>query len=426
MKLKAQVTLKPAVVGMGYVGLPLAIEMAKKYDVVGFDIDKTRINELKSNFDSTNEITAEKLSNTPLKLTSQSSQLADRNIYIVAVPTPIDRAKNPDLSILKNASDLVGKYLNIGDVVVYESTVYPGASEEICVPVLEASSGLEFNVDFFVGYSPERINPGDKLNTINNILKVTSGSNEETALLVDEFYASFIDAGTYKAESIRVAEAAKVIENTQRDVNIALINELSILFDKLGIDTTAVLNAAGTKWNFLNFVPGLVGGHCIGVDPYYLTHKAKDVGLHPDLILAGRRVNDYMPKFVADKLLLSLIKHNIETKSARILIMGVTFKENCPDLRNSKVIELAKLLENFGLKVDIFDPNVSACSLKNYCGMEIQTDLKDDYYDAIVLAVKHDQFQFYSADILRSKLMRHGVIFDLKNTLPRELVDISL
>ena len=286
MKLEAQVTLKPAVVGLGYVGLPLAIEMAKKYDVVGFDIDKTRINELNSNFDSTNEITAEKLSNTPLKLTSESSQLADCNIYIMAVPTPIDRAKNPDLSILKIASDLVGKYLNIGDVVVYESTVYPGASEEICVPVLEASSGLEFNVDFFVGYSPERINPGDKLNTINNILKVTSGSNEETAILVDEFYASFIDAGTYKAESIRVAEAAKVIENTQRDVNIALINELAILFDRLGIDTTAVLNAAATKWNFLNFVPGLVGGHCIGVDPYYLTHKAKDVGLHPDLILA--------------------------------------------------------------------------------------------------------------------------------------------
>ena len=426
MKPVSELQLKPAVIGLGYVGLPLAIEMAKKYDVVGFDINEIRINELNNNLDNTNEVTSEQLLNSPLRLTYESSQLADRNIYIVTVPTPIDRAKNPDLSPLINASELVGRYLNIGDVVVYESTVYPGASEEICVPALEASSGLKFNVDFFVGYSPERINPGDKLNTVNNILKVTSGSNAETANIVDNFYSSFIDAGTYKAESIKVAEAAKVIENTQRDVNIALINELAILFDKLEIDTNAVLNAAGTKWNFLKFVPGLVGGHCIGVDPYYLTHKARYVGLHPDLILAGRRVNDSMPKFVADKLLLSLIKHNIETKAARILVLGVTFKENCPDLRNSKVVELAGILENFGLRVDIFDPNVSEVSLKKYSGMKMQTELKDNFYNAIILAVKHDQFLSYSSDMLRSKLIGRGIIFDLKNAFPRELVDIAL
>lgn len=418
--------LKPGVIGLGYVGLPLAAAIDKKYDVVGYDINQTRINQLKQNVDTTHELEMGELEKCSVVFTSSSEDLRNCNIYIITVPTPIDTAKTPDFGPLISASNLAGKHLKKGDIVVYESTVYPGATEEVCVPLLESASGLKYNVDFFVGYSPERINPGDKTHRVNNILKITSGSTDRVANLVDAFYSSFIDAGTYKAQSIRVAEAAKVIENTQRDVNIALVNELAVMFDKMGIDTHSVLEAAATKWNFLKFVPGLVGGHCIGVDPYYLTHKAKEIGYHPDIILAGRRVNDSMPKFVADKLILSLVKSKLETKEAKILVMGATFKENCPDLRNSKVIELVQILHDYGVEVDVFDPKVSSEQLFKHHGLKLSEKLHSNAYHAIVLAVRHDEFMSYSIEFLRTLLSENGIIFDLQNMFPTEAVDLKL
>ncbi|MDC3003362.1 nucleotide sugar dehydrogenase [Paracoccaceae bacterium] len=419
-------SLKPAVIGLGYVGLPLAVEMAKKFDVIGFDINHKRVHELRNCIDVTKEVSSKELSMcASLRFSNNGKDLANCNIYVVTVPTPIDKAKRPDLLPLVSASKTVGTYLKKGDIVVYESTVYPGATEEVCIPVLESESDLKFNEDFFVGYSPERINPGDKDRRVGDILKVTSGSNESASSTIDNFYSSFIAAGTYKANSIKVAEAAKVIENTQRDVNIALINELATLFDKLDIDTHAVLEAAATKWNFLHFVPGLVGGHCIGVDPYYLTHKAQEVGFHPEIISAGRRVNDAMPKFVADKLLLSLIKSKVQLQSARILILGATFKENCPDLRNSKVIELISILQEYGLEIDIFDPHICSKELHEEYNLSLQDEIQSSYH-AIILAVKHSEFLNYSANYLRSKLVNKGVIFDLKNIMPPNEVDLRL
>ena len=418
--------IKPAVIGLGYVGLPLASQIAKKYDIIAYDIDKKRVNQLQKNIDVTQELSPEELANSAMVYTNNSDDLSNCNFYIITVPTPIDSAKIPNFNPLISASKLVGKHISKGDIVVFESTVYPGATEEVCVPKVEEASDLKYNEDFFVGYSPERINPGDKTHRVNTILKVTSGSNDWVAELIDNFYSSIIDAGTYKAKSIRVAEAAKVIENTQRDVNIALVNELAIMFDKLQIDTQSVLEAAGTKWNFLKFVPGLVGGHCIGVDRYYLTHKAKEIGYHPEIILAGRRVNDSMPKFVADKLILSLVKSKIETKEAKILVMGATFKENCPDLRNSKVIELVTIIKDYGLHVDIFDPNVSQEELLEHYGLNLTTSLANSDYNAIILAVKHDEFRAYSAEFLRTKLLADGIIFDLQNMYPEELVDLKL
>ena len=418
--------LKPAVIGLGYVGLPLAVEIAKKYDVIGFDIDHRRIHDLQNSVDRTKEVSTNELKESvTLQFTSSKENLTECNIYIITVPTPIDKAKFPDLSPLISASRTVGLYLKAGDIVIYESTVYPGATEEVCVPILEAEANLKFNQDFFVGYSPERINPGDKEHRVGNILKVTSGSNESIASTIDDFYASFISAGTYKASSIKVAEAAKVIENTQRDVNIALINELASLFDKLEIDTHAVLEAAATKWNFLNFVPGLVGGHCIGVDPYYLTYKAQEVGHHPELIAAGRRVNDAMPKFIADKLIRTLMKSKIPLQSTKILILGATFKENCPDLRNSKVIELVTILQEYGLAVDIFDPHISSEELQAKHDLRLSSEITGDY-NAILLAVKHKEFLDFTSSFLRSKLKADGVIFDIKNILPFGEADLRL
>ena len=427
MKLTLNIAdLKPAVIGLGYVGLPLAVEMSKHYKVVGFDISKHRVEQLCNGLDATKEISQHELENAKdLILTVDLNELAPCNIYIVTVPTPIDNSKKPDLRPLLAASELIGGCLKKGDIVVYESTVYPGATEEMCVPVLENTSSLMFNQDFFVGYSPERINPGDKDHRVKDIMKVTSGSTSEVANLVDTFYASFIKAGTYLAGSIKVAEAAKVIENTQRDVNIALINEFSTLFDKLNIDTHSVLEAAGTKWNFLRFVPGLVGGHCIGVDPYYLTHKAMQVGFHPELISAGRRVNDSMPKFVAEKLILSLLKAKLDLKNAKILVLGVTFKENCPDIRNSKVIEVIKILESYGLNVDIFDPKASSVELFNETGLKLIESPDTDYH-GVILAVNHNEFRNYNSTYLRSILIDKGKIYDLKNMLPLEEVDLRL
>lgn len=418
--------LKPAVIGLGYVGLPLAVEMAKKYDVIGFDIDHKRIDDLQNSLDRTKEVSTTELKESEaLRFYNTKENLADCNIYIITVPTPIDTAKSPDLSPLISASKTVGKYLKHGDIVIYESTVYPGATEEVCVPILEAEANMTFNQDFFVGYSPERINPGDKEHRVGDILKVTSGSNEAIASIIDDFYASFISAGTYKASSIKVAEAAKVIENTQRDVNIALINELALLFDKLEIDTHAVLEAASTKWNFLNFVPGLVGGHCIGVDPYYLTYKAQEVGHHPELIAAGRRVNDAMPKFIADKLIRNLVKSKISLQSAKILVLGATFKENCPDLRNSKVIELVTILQGYGLDLDIFDPHISPKELQVKHGLSLSSEIEGGY-NAVLLAVKHREFLDFTSSFLRSKMLKDGVIFDLKNILPLGEADLRL
>ncbi len=420
------IDLKPAVIGLGYVGLPLAVEMSKHYEVVGFDISKHRVEQLCNGLDVTKEISRHELENAKdLILTANLNELAQSNIYIVTVPTPIDNFKKPDLRPLLAASELIGRCLNKGDIVVYESTVYPGATEEVCIPVLENTSSFIFNQDFFVGYSPERINPGDKDHRVTDIMKVTSGSTSEVANLVDTFYASFIKAGTYLAGSIKIAEAAKVIENTQRDVNIALINELSTLFDKLDIDTHSVLEAAETKWNFLRFVPGLVGGHCIGVDPYYLTHKAMQVGFHPELISAGRRVNDSMPKFVAEKLILSLLKEKLDLKNAKILVLGVTFKENCPDIRNSKVIEVIKILESYGLQVDIVDPEASSSELFNDAGLKLIESPDTDYH-GVILAVNHNEFRNYNATYLRSLLIDKGKLYDLKNMLPLEEVDFRL
>lgn len=416
-----------AIVGLGYVGLPLAVEFGKKFPVVGFDINQDRIGELRAGHDSTLEVSDEELKqSTLLNFSYKVEDIASCNIYIVTVPTPIDAHKQPDLTPLVKASEMLGKVVSKGDIIIYESTVYPGATEEVCLPVVERVSGLVFNEDFYAGYSPERINPGDKQHRVTNILKVTSGSNTEIADKVDKLYKSIITAGTHKASSIKVAEAAKVIENTQRDVNIALINELSIIFNKLDIDTLEVLEAAGTKWNFLPFRPGLVGGHCIGVDPYYLTHKAQSVGYHPEMILAGRRLNDGMGKYVVSELVKQMLKKRIHVDGANILIMGLTFKENCPDLRNTKVVDIVRELKEYNINVDIVDPWCSNDEAQKEYGLVMTTNYKKNSYDAIVLAVGHTQFKEMGAEQIRALGKAEHVLYDLKYVLPKENVDMRL
>jgi len=416
-----------AVIGLGYVGLPLAVEFGKKITTLGFDLKKSRIEELRSGVDSTMEVELYELREaTLLTFSDNVEHLKKCNHYIIAVPTPIDQSKRPNLAPLKSASEIVGKHLAEGDIVVYESTVYPGATEEVCVPILEEVSGLTFNRDFFCGYSPERINPGDKEHRLTDIVKVTSGSTPEIAKRVDNLYKSIISAGTFPASSIKVAEAAKVIENTQRDVNIALINELSLIFNKLDINTSEVLRAAGTKWNFLPFTPGLVGGHCIGVDPYYLTHKAQEVGYHPNMILAGRRLNDNMGKYIASRVIKLMLQKHIEVSRAKILVMGLTFKENCPDLRNTKVVDIIAEFQDYGIDVDIYDPWVNSKEAEQEYGISLKTSLNTASYDALVLAVAHNQFKEMKVPDFRKLLKQPAVIFDVKNMLPPDEVDGNL
>lgn len=412
------------IIGLGYVGLPLAVELGKQYSTIGLDINAGRVSELRAGKDSTLEVSADELKEASrLQYSSNPDDLVECNFYIVTVPTPIDTAKRPDLSPLKSASHTVGKLLKKNDVVVFESTVYPGATEEVCVPIMEAESGMTFNQDFFAGYSPERINPGDKEHGVTNILKVTSGSNLQVANYVDSLYASIITAGTYKTSSIKVAEAAKVIENIQRDVNIALINELALIFNKLGIDTLEVLEAAGTKWNFLPFRPGLVGGHCIGVDPYYLTHKAQEIGYQPEIILAGRRINDAMGSHVVERVVKLMIKNRIHVADARVLVMGFTFKENCPDLRNTRVIDIINELRDYQVNIDVYDPWVNPDELHREYGIRPVETLGQDKYDAIILAVAHDQFKAMSAQEIRALGKGNCVLFDVKHLLPAGMVD---
>jgi UDP-N-acetyl-D-galactosamine dehydrogenase len=416
--------LRIGVVGLGYVGLPLAAEFGKHFKTVGFDLKAARIKELAAGKDSTLEMSRKELKEADrLTFTCDVKDLKACRVYIVTVPTPIDDYKRPDLTPLVKASESLGTVLKKGDVVVYESTVYPGCTEEVCVPILERVSGLKFNRDFFAGYSPERINPGDKQHRLPNIRKVTSGSTPAVATFVDQLYASIITAGTYKASSIKVAEAAKVIENTQRDINIALINELALIFNRLGIDSEEVLLAAGTKWNFLPFRPGLVGGHCIGVDPYYLTHKAQEVGYHPEMILAGRRLNDNMALYVAGEILKLMTNRRIHVKGARILVMGLTFKENCPDLRNSKVIDIIKELKKYGATVDVYDPWIDAKEARHEYGVRPVRELGKVKYDAAVLAVAHQQFKDMGIKAVRKLLKPTSVIYDIKHLFPRAEVD---
>lgn len=418
--------LKIAIIGLGYVGLPLAIEFSKKYSVIGFDISPNRISELNDGFDSTNEADVDELSSANILFSSNINDIKDATCYIVTVPTPIDKDKCPDLNPLIAASNIVGSVLNENNVIIYESTVYPGATEEVCVPVLEEKSLLEYNKSFFVGYSPERINPGDKEHRLKDIIKVTSGSNSDSADWVDKLYKSIIDAGTHQAPSIKIAEAAKVIENTQRDLNIALINELSIIFNELNINTSDVLAAAGTKWNFLSFAPGLVGGHCIGVDPYYLTHKAQAVGYEPEVILAGRRLNDNMAEFIASNAIKHLTKKNISLNQANILVMGLTFKENCPDIRNTKVIDLIISLQKNVATVDVHDPWVNKDLTKTEYNLDILDDIQEDTYDLIIMAVRHDEFQRMGIERIRKFGKKDCIIYDLKNLFPSDQVDIQL
>lgn len=419
--------LKIAVIGLGYVGLPLAVEFGKKVPVVGFDIHQKRIDELKSGQDHTLEVLPEELAqSTHLIYSSHLDELKDCNFFIVTVPTPIDEFKQPDLTPLVKASTSIAKVLNKGDVVVYESTVYPGATEETCIPVLEQVSGLTFNQDFFAGYSPERINPGDKLHRVTNILKITSGSTSEVADFVDQVYNLVIEAGTHKAPSIKVAEAAKVIENTQRDVNIALINELAVIFNKIGIDTEDVLKAAGTKWNFLPFRPGLVGGHCIGVDPYYLTHKAQSLGIHPEIILAARRLNDRMGEYIATQLIKEMVKKRIQVVGSKILVMGLSFKENCPDIRNTKIIDMVNALKEYELDLDIYDPWVDPEEVEQEYGLAPIDSLQNGQYDALVLAVAHDQFKQMSATEIHALGKHKHVLYDLKYLLEKDGSNIRL
>ena len=422
--------IKIAVIGLGYVGLPLAVEFGKKHSVIGFDINQNRINELKSGIDHTLEVNDEELASAKqLQFSSDINELAECNFYIVTVPTPIDEHKQPDLTPLVKASTAIGSVLNAGDIVVYESTVYPGATEEVCIPELERSSGLTFNEDFFAGYSPERINPGDKEHRVTNILKVTAGSTPEVADLVDDVYNMIITAGTHKAPSIKVAEAAKVIENTQRDVNIALINELAVIFNKMGIDTEAVLTAAGTKWNFLPFRPGLVGGHCIGVDPYYLTHKAQAIGYNPEIILAGRRLNDSMGEYVVTQLVKTMIKKRIQVEGAKVLILGLSFKENCPDVRNTKVIDIVHELKEYNIDVDVYDPWVDADEARHeydISPINNSINLENNNYDGIILAVAHNQFIEMGVEKIRELGKSNHVLYDLKYLFDSELSDIRL
>ncbi len=416
-----------AIIGLGYVGLPLAVEFGKKRKVIGFDINASRVAELQAGRDHTLEVDPDELRRAVhLSYTTDSAALAACDFFIVTVPTPIDAHKRPDLTPLIKASVTIGKVLKKGDIVVYESTVYPGATEEECVPVLEQYSGLKFNRDFFVGYSPERINPGDKSHRVTTIKKVTSGSTPEVAELVDALYNEIVTVGTHKAPSIKVAEAAKVIENTQRDVNIALINELALIFNKLGIDTEAVLQAAGTKWNFLPFRPGLVGGHCIGVDPYYLTHKAQAIGYHPEIILAGRRLNDSMGAYVVTQLVKAMTKRRIHVQGARVLVMGLTFKENCPDLRNTRVVDIVKELAEYDVQADVYDPWVSVEEAQHEYGITPVNYPEEGAYDAIIIAVAHDQFKTMGAPTLHAFGKAQHVLFDLKYVLPVEASDLRL
>ena len=419
--------VKIAIIGLGYVGLPLAIEFGKNIETVGFDINQARIKELKSGKDSTLEVEPEEMKQaTKISYTNKLDDIAECNVYIITVPTPIDKYKNPDLSPLEKSSHSIGQVLTKDNVVIYESTVYPGATEEICIPILEQQSGLVFNDDFFAGYSPERINPGDKEHRLPTIKKVTSGSTPEIAEFVDQLYNTIITAGTHKASSIKVAEAAKVIENTQRDLNIALINELSLIFNRLKIDTLEVLEAAGSKWNFLPFRPGLVGGHCIGVDPYYLTYKAQEVGYHPEIILAGRRLNDNMAPYIAAQLIKAMMNKEIEVKNANVLVMGLTFKENCPDLRNTKVIDAISELQEFKLNVDVYDPWVDKEEAQYEYGIKPIDAPKENYYDAIILAVAHNEFKRMSKGSFDKLTKTNGIIYDLKYILPREESDLRL
>lgn len=416
-----------AIVGLGYVGLPLAVEFGKHRPVVGFDINQARIDALASGHDHTLETSPEELASAHhLTFTTEIARLRACNTFIVTVPTPIDEHKRPDLMPLVKASESVGKVLKSGDVVIYESTVYPGCTEEDCVPVLERVSGLKLNQDFFCGYSPERINPGDKNHRVTTIKKITSGSTPRIADFVDALYNEIVTVGTHKAASIRVAEAAKVIENTQRDLNIALINELALIFNKMGIDTEAVLEAAGTKWNFLPFRPGLVGGHCIGVDPYYLTHKAQSIGYHPEVILAGRRLNDGMGAYVASQLVKAMTKRRIHVDGARVLIMGLTFKENCPDLRNTRVVDIVAELKDYNCKVDVFDPWVSAEEAEHEYGITPVGQPAWGAYDSIIIAVAHDQFKAMGAEAIRQYGKSDHVLYDLKYVLPKDRCDLRL
>ncbi len=416
--------LKICVVGLGYVGLPLAVEFGRHEVTVGFDINASRIAELDAGTDTTREVNETELRQSEmLRFTSDSRDIGNANVYIITVPTPIDRNKRPDLGPLRTASEIVGAAICHGDCVIYESTVYPGATEEVCVPILEEVSGLEFNKGFYVGYSPERINPGDKEHRITNILKVTSGSTPEAADFVDELYRKIISVGTYKASSIRVAEAAKVIENTQRDLNIALINELAIIFQRLDIDTLEVLEAAGTKWNFLPFKPGLVGGHCIGVDPYYLTHKAQEIGYHPQVILSGRRINDGMGEYVADRVIKLMMKRKIHVAGARILIMGLAFKENCPDLRNTRVVDIIDNIRQFHADFDVYDPWVNAGEAYEEYGIRVIEYPELNKYDSVIICVAHDNFIKIGVNTIRSFCKADSIIFDVKNIFEKSDVD---
>ena len=412
------------VIGLGYVGLPLALEFGKKWPTVGFDINRQRIAELQQGHDQTREIEPAAFALSPhITFTDAAMSLADCNVFIVTVPTPIDKFKRPDLSALLSATKLVAHYLKRGDVVIYESTVYPGCTEEDCVPVLERVSGLRFNQDFYCGYSPERINPGDKTRTVANILKITAGSTPAAARFVDQLYGAIITAGTYAAPSIKVAEAAKAIENAQRDVNISFVNELALIFDRLNIDTMDVLEAAGTKWNFLKFTPGLVGGHCISVDPYYLAHKAQSVGYHPQVILSGRRVNDDMPIYVANKMVKAMIKANIPVSGAEVLLLGITFKENCPDVRNTKVAEIYHELRGFGINVHVYDPWAVPQEVADEHGITLHTTL-ERAYDGVVLAVAHDEFN--ALDIRALCRHEHAIVYDLKSRFDRSQVTMRI
>ncbi|WP_394172271.1 Vi polysaccharide biosynthesis UDP-N-acetylglucosamine C-6 dehydrogenase TviB [Thalassotalea litorea] len=419
--------VKIAVIGQGYVGLPLAVEFGKKFPTLGFDINQARIDELVAGKDSTLEVSELELAESKnIAFSSSVEDLNKCNVYIITVPTPIDSHKNPDLTPLIKASEMLGKVVSKSDVIIYESTVYPGATEEDCIPVVEKVSGLTFNEDFFAGYSPERINPGDKQHRVTNIKKVTSGSNAEVADFVDALYNTIIEAGTHKATSIKVAEAAKVIENTQRDVNIALINELALIFNKLNIDTLEVLEAAGTKWNFLPFRPGLVGGHCIGVDPYYLTHKAQSIGYHPEMILAGRRLNDQMGSYVVSQLTKGMVKKGIQIKDANVLVMGLTFKENCPDLRNTKVVDIVSELKEYNMNVDILDPWCSSDEAQREYGLNTIETSEEGKYDAIILAVGHDEFKEMGAENIRALGKSDCIVYDLKYVLEKSFTDLRL
>ncbi len=419
--------IKIGMIGLGYVGLPLAVEFGRKYPTVGFDINQHRIEELQRGQDHTLEVSETELAESAhLTYSSLPSDLANCNVYIVTVPTPINEHKQPDLTPLQKASQLLGGLIKTNDIVVYESTVYPGATEEVCVPILEKLSGLKLNNDFFVGYSPERINPGDKQHRLTSILKITSGSTPQIADKIDQLYKSIIIAGTHKASSIKVAEAAKVIENTQRDVNIALINELALIFNKLGIDTEEVLLAAGTKWNFLPFRPGLVGGHCIGVDPYYLTHKAQAVGYYPEVILSGRRINDGMGSYVVSQLIKLMLNKRIQVQDADVLVMGLTFKENCPDIRNTKVVDILSELETYGVNFAVYDPWVNSDEVFAEYGVKTLDQLPENKYDAIVLAVAHDEFKKMSIAEIKALGKPHAIIYDLKYLFPAEQTDARL